>query len=89
MPNAPSGVIVVANPGEIDLSWCENDISCVRMEVVRDGASVQCIMYSPATNQYSWQDHGVAPGTRYTYVIKADDSSGGSASSNPRVVVAK
>jgi hypothetical protein len=83
-PSAPSGLTAVAvSMTGIDLAWNDNasdETSFVLERRTGDGA--WAVVANPAADATTYADTGLAPGTTYTYRVKARGGSGDSAYSN-------
>lgn len=84
VPTAPSHLSAgAADATSIALSWEDNSSNEVTFNIYRKTADTAYVMIGQAEpNHTIYGDSGLQPGTTYSYVVKACNSSGLSASSN-------
>lgn len=91
-PAAPSNLTaVVISPTQVDVSWSDNSDNETGFEVVRfnpDGTTNNFQIPGNNSSQVTWNDQfNFAPGQVYSYQVKAYNSYGSSAYSQPAVVI--
>jgi hypothetical protein len=84
-PSTPADVAATAleGPLRVEVRWsaANDDLSSIRYRVYRDGAHVG------STSALTWTNIAVAPGTTYTYTVRALDSAGNLGDASAAVIV--
>jgi hypothetical protein len=82
-PSPPAALAARRSAGEVDLSWgaSSSAIGVSGYTVYRGGVPVG------STNDLSYRDQSVDPGTTYAYTVKAYDAAGGTSDASAMTVV--
>jgi chitodextrinase len=82
-PTAPGTPVATSvTSSQVSLSWApsSDDVGVLRYDILRDGALLD------TASGTSFTDTTVAPGTTYTYTVRAYDAAGNFSTSNPLTV---